>query len=298
MGEEVGRDVGREGQSYEEQAALWNGAAGQGWVAAQDVLDRMFQPMEDLLLQAVAQHAGTRVLDIGCGTGATTIAVARALGSRGQCTGVDLSAPMIDAARRRAQLESSTANFICADAQRYRFQGTGFDMVISRIGVMFFDDPVAAFENLRSAVSDGGSLCFVAWRGASENPFMTAAEQAAAPLLPSLPVRQSDGPGQFAFADADRVKRILVKSGWTDIDVRAVDFPCSFPASALPRYLANVGPVGRVFGELSAETRERVIETVQAAFARYMDGAEVRFSAACWLVAAKAGVAGNHDRLL
>lgn len=279
-------------QSYDEQAALWNGAAGHGWVAAQDVLDRMFQPMADLLVQAVRDSAGTQVLDVGCGTGATTLAVASALGDRGHCTGIDVSAPMIHAARRRAERQQSSARFVCADAQRYPFQPASFDTVISRIGVMFFDDPVAAFVNLRGAARDGAELRFIAWRGPDENPFMTTAERAAAPLLPALPARVSAGPGQFAFADADSTCSILEAGGWTGLDVRPVDLTCSFPASELERYVTSVGPLGRVFPVLNADARNTIVASVLPAFAPYLRGGEVRFTAACWRVE---GTAGSHE---
>lgn len=284
-------------QSYDEQAALWNGVAGQGWVTAQHVLDRMFEPMEALLVQAVRDSGGTEVLDVGCGTGATTLAVARELRElreRGRCTGIDLSEPMIEAARHRAQREGATARFLCADAQRYAFPPASFDTVISRIGVMFFDDPVAAFANLRRAARDGAALRFIAWRGADLNPFMMTAEKAAAPLLPALPARASDGPGQFAFADADKVRGILAAAGWTGVGIRAVDLACSFPASELRRYVTSVGPLGRVFGTLDAKVRDTVAATVLRAFEPYVDGGEVRFTSACWIVEGTAGSREEH----
>lgn len=272
---------------YEEQAALWNGTAGRAWVDAQHILDQMFAPMTDVLLSAVAETGGARVLDVGCGTGATTLAVARRLGAAGECTGIDVSAPMIDAARIRAERERSTARFVQADAQRHRFDAQRYDTVISRIGVMFFDDPVAAFRNLRQAVRDGGALRFIAWRGADENPFMTTAERAAAPLVPALPAREPGAPGQFAFADRDHVHRILAASGWSGIDIRPVDLSCAFPASELERYLTRLGPLGRIIDRLDVYTRDRVIAVAQAAFEPYLRQVEVRFTAACWLAAAE-----------
>ena len=142
-----------------------------------------------------------RVLDVGCGTGSTTLAVARLLGAKGRCTGIDISEPMIAAARARAEREGTPASFIRADAQTHAFEPASFDMIISRFGVMFFDDSVRAFANLRRAARDDAELRFIAWRSAAENPFMTTAERAAAPLLPNLPARRPDAPGQFAFAD-------------------------------------------------------------------------------------------------
>jgi SAM-dependent methyltransferase len=182
-------------QPDDEQARLWNGPAGRGWVEARHVLEEMFRPFEDLLVQVVSEAAASCVLDVGCGTGATTLAVARALGSKGYCTGIDLSEPMIAVARARAALDGQPASFICADAQTHAFAPASFDMIISRLGVMFFADPVQAFANLRQAARPDARLRFIAWRGAAENPFMTTAERAAKPLLPDLPARRPEGPG-------------------------------------------------------------------------------------------------------
>src|SRR5688572_7964800 len=125
-------------QTDDEQAALWNGPVGRAWVEAQEVLDQMFKPFEALLMEAVAGASGGRVLDVGCGTGATTRAAARLLGAKGRCTGVDISAPMIAAAQARAEREGTPASFICGDAQTQAFHPAAFDLVISRFGVMFF----------------------------------------------------------------------------------------------------------------------------------------------------------------
>ena len=193
----------------EEQDKLWNGSAGAAWVEAQASLDRMFQVFEDLLVAAVTSAKAANVLDVGCGTGATTLGVARRLGDSGRCTGVDLSQPMVELARQRAAAAHVAAEFIVADAQTHAFGAERFDMVISRFGVMFFDDPVLAFSNLRQAAKPAAALrCFV-FRSAAENPFMTTAERAAAPLLPDLPARRPEGPGQFAFADARKVQGML-----------------------------------------------------------------------------------------
>ncbi len=227
MGQDV--DVRRDPQI--EQTKLWNGPAARGWVEAQDLLDRMFKPFEDLLADAVAAGPRRRVLDVGCGTGSTTLAAAPHAADG--AVGIDISAPMLDVARARAEREHVRASFVCANAQQHAFDPASFDMIISRFGVMFFDDPAAAFANLRRAAGDEAELRFIAWRSAAENPFMTVAERAAAPLLPNLPVRRPDAPGQFAFADGERVRSILGRSGWADIEVTAVDVTCEFPAHEL-----------------------------------------------------------------
>jgi SAM-dependent methyltransferase len=276
-------------QSRDEQQALWNGTAGCAWVEAQETLDRMYQPFEDLLVDAVIAGAPSRVLDVGCGTGATTVAVARRLGAAGECVGVDISEPMLAAARARAARDGASATFVRADAATHPFDPESFDAIMSRFGVMFFDDPVSAFANLRRAAQAGAELRFIAWRSPEENPFMTTAERAAAPLLPSVPPRVPDAPGQFGFANAARVGRILEDSGWKAIDIWPVDVVCSFPEKELTRYVTRFGPLGRVLQDVDETTRTRVVQAVRAAFEPFVHGAEVRYVAACWMVGARAG---------
>jgi len=193
---------------------------------------------------------------------------------------------MIAAARARCEREGSSADFVCANAQTHLFESDTFDTLFSRFGVMFFDDPVRAFENLRCAAKRGARLRFVAWRGPQENPFMTTAERAAAPLLPNIPPRRENSAGQFAFADRGRVERVLQQSGWTDIDIRPIDVDCTLPERELVRYLTRLGPLGLILLEADDATRARVTTVVRAAFDPFVHGAIVRFTAACWWVAA------------
>jgi SAM-dependent methyltransferase len=250
-------------------------------------MDRVLEPMARLLLDTDFTGA-ERALDVGCGTGGTTIALARRLGGAGQAVGIDISAPMIEAARSHAKREGSTATFIRGDAQSYGFEPASFDRILSRFGVMFFDDPVLAFTNLRRAATGGAELRFITWRGPEENGFMTTAERAAAPLLPHIPPRLPDAPGQFAFADARRVRRILEDSDWKEVDAQAVDTACTFPESELVRYFTRFGPLGRVLHEVGDSRRTQIVETVRSAFDPYVRGADVCFTAALWLVVARA----------
>jgi ubiquinone/menaquinone biosynthesis C-methylase UbiE len=272
-----------------QQIAMWNGCAGRGWVAAQAALDRLFEPFQELLVEAVAERKAQRVLDVGCGTGSTTLAVARLLGDQGNVVGLDVSEPMIALAERRAEIASAPPRFVCADAQTYAFNDKRFDMIISRFGTMFFDDPVRAFANLRRAAIPTAFLHTIVWRSPADNPFMTAAERTAASFLPVIPARRSDEPGQFAFADNDRVYSILEKSGWTDIDIQPLDVACTLPEHELNDYIARLGPLGRVLQQVDEQKRARIVGAVRAAFDPYVYGAEVRFSAACWMVGARAG---------
>lgn len=272
----------------DEQIDIWNGRSGNAWVDLQPVLDRAFQAIEELLVASVPVGSPCRVLDVGCGTGATTLAVAGRLGVGGRALGVDLSPPMTEAARARAERAGSLASFVCADAQTYAFEAASFDVILSRFGVMFFDDPTEAFANLRRAARADGELCFVVWRSPEENPFMTTAERAAAPLLSNIPARKPHAPGQFAFADAGRVRTILEQSGWGGIEIDAIDVACALPESELGRYVTRFGPLGRVLHEVPEGERAPLVEAVRRAFDPYVHGAEVRFDAACWRVRARA----------
>jgi len=268
-------------------ALRWNTTGGEPWVALADVLDAMFAGIEQHLAEEAAT-AGPRVLDVGCGTGATTVAMARLLGEDADCTGVDVSASMLAAARRRAVAAGVDVDFVEADAQRHSFAPGSLDTVASRFGVMFFDDPGAAFTNLRGATRRGGALRLVVWRGPDENPFMTAAVRAAAPVL-ELASPAPDAPGQFGFADPDRVERILRGSGWEGIELVPYDADCRFPEAALVPYVSSLGTVGRALAEQDETTRMRVLELVRPAFEPYVEGDEVHFTAACWEVRATAG---------
>jgi SAM-dependent methyltransferase len=273
---------------------VWNGVAGEAWVDQQELLDRMFKGMEELLVHEVLASGRTHILDVGCGAGSTTLAIARAVGAQGGCIGIDVSEPMLAAANAQAAWEGSRARFIHADAQTYDFGDASFDLIVSRFGVMFFDDPVAAFANLRRSGRDGAELRLIVWRSADENAFMTTGERAAAPLLESVAVR-SDGPGQFAFADETRVRRILADSGWHAIEVRPVEVDCSFPAKELNRYITRLGPVGRALSTMDEQTAAKVVKAVLPAFQPYVRGEEVRFIGACWLISARADDVPAHS---
>lgn len=271
----------------EDQVALWNEASGRTWVEMQQVLDRMLAPFEAPLIDAAFPGQGGRVLDVGCGSGATTLAMAKRLGASGSCVGVDISAPLLTAARSRAVAEgNSNVTFVQADAQTHAFDPSSFDAMISRFGVMFFDAPDAAFNNIRRAMRVGAKLAFVAWRGPAENPFMTTAKRAAEPLLTNMPKPDPNAPGQFAFADGDRVRRILQSGGWSDINLQPLDVEGTATESELLAYVTKLGPVGLALREADEATRTRVTEVVYAAFQPYIKNGVARFGMASWLVTA------------
>jgi SAM-dependent methyltransferase len=276
------------GPPNQAQAALWNDTAGWVWTDLHGTLDDLFEPFAALLAEAAVAAGGKRILDVGCGAGGTTLAVARTLGPESRCCGIDISAPLIATAQARANAAGATnVTFIKADAQTHDFGAGRFDTVISRFGVMFFDEPEMAFANLRRATR-AGTLAFLAWRSRDENPFMTAAERAASPIVKELGMPGNDGPGQFAFASDARVNGILQASGWTSIEIRPVDIACTLPLAKLVDYVTRMGPYGRVRDALDGTVRAKADSAVIAAFDPYVAGNDVRIATACWLVTAAA----------
>lgn len=152
---------------------------------------------------------------------------------------------------------------------------------------MFFEDSQAAFANLHRAATPGAGLRFIAWRSADENPFMTTAERAIGDEL-ELPPRAPGAPGQFAFADGKRMQRLLQAAGWKDVEVVAVDLPCSIARDELPTYVGQLGPLGLALRAMPEDRANALRSKAQAAFAPFIEGDRVRVDAACWLVRARA----------
>ncbi|MEL4886930.1 class I SAM-dependent methyltransferase [Pectobacterium betavasculorum] len=146
------------------QATDWNGQSGESWVTNQARLDAMLAVFGQAAIEAVAPEAGERVLDVGCGAGASSMALAARVGASGQVLGVDISEPLISRARALSPQETSTL-FQVADASRAELPEGAFDILFSRFGVMYFDDPTGAFLHLRRALRPGGRVAFVCWRG-------------------------------------------------------------------------------------------------------------------------------------
>ena len=269
-----------------EQSARWNEGPGRTWAELGDMLDRLLAPFVPLILNEIGPLAERRILDVGCGAGALTLAAAE---RGGLCLGIDISAPLIEAACARAASRGlATAGFVRADAQTHRFGGPPFAALVSRFGVMFFADPAAGFRNLRSAAEPGAGLAFVAWRSAAENGFMTAAERAAAVILPQLPRRIENGPGQFGFADPDFVLGILKAGGWSRAAIRPLDVDCSMTERELGLYARRMGPVGDLLPALDEATRSEVERRIDTAFRPWLEKGKARFTAACWMVTARA----------
>ncbi|MDA3039530.1 MAG: class I SAM-dependent methyltransferase [Actinomycetota bacterium] len=277
------------------QRRYWSERAGPHWVERQNVFDTMLAPHGRALLDVLQPMRGERVLDVGCGFGTTALDVARSVGDEGGVHGVDLSSAMVERARERADAAGlGNATFQVGDAQVDPLAPhTPYDAATSRFGVMFFDNPVAAFTNVRAAVRPGGRLGFVCWQGAAANPFFTIGARVLLPaLLEPPPSPDPSAPGPLAFADPERVRRVLAASGWSDIAVDGRKLPVRFVgdsdvamATALDQLMSS--DLGRIAAR-QLDSR-RLAEVIEAACGeldqnRVDDG--IQFDSAIWVVSA------------
>jgi SAM-dependent methyltransferase len=187
------------------QAEYWNSSAGQRWTDHQEHQDQVLGPVSDRLIAVAAPKPGDRVIDVGCGCGATTIDFAARVGPGGEVLGLDISEPMLARARERTA-QNLVVRFERADATVYDFEPNGADLVASRFGVMFFADPARSFANLRKGLKPGGRLVFACWREAKQNPFFVLPLREAGKHAPPLPETNPEDPGPFAFANEAQAK--------------------------------------------------------------------------------------------
>jgi SAM-dependent methyltransferase len=276
-----------------DQAAYWNGPAGQRWTDRQEMQDVVLAPVSAALLDRARLARGERVIDIGCGCGATAIELAERVGPEGRVTGLDISAPMLERARERAPA-NLPLQLILADATVHPFEAGASDLLFSRFGVMFFVDPVAAFANLRRALRpDGGRMVFAAWRPMAENPWFSVPLRAARArvALPEEAPPDPGTPGPFAFDDAARVRGILDAAGWRGIDIAPHETVLRLAAPGeveeAGRGAARVGPLARALAGAGEDVR-RAAEAAAAEALRPYDGpGGVAMPGAVWFVSAR-----------
>jgi len=273
-----------------EQIADWNGEQGRRWVEFQRQLDRMIEPFGHAALQAAAAMPGERVLDVGCGCGSTTLALAQAVGPQGRVLGVDISRPMLDAARRLAAAQSALAlEFVAADASAAALPGAQ-DLLYSRFGLMFFGQPAAALRHLRGALRPGGRCAFVCWRAPRDNPWAMAPVIAARQALGITPPPADPlAPGPFAFADEQRLRGLLAEAGFDGIEVQRFDAPIHLGSSAhdAAAHSLQIGPVSRLAGEAGPAQEPALMAAIERALAPHAaaDGS-ISLAGSTWVVRA------------
>ncbi|HEY2661678.1 MAG TPA: class I SAM-dependent methyltransferase [Caulobacteraceae bacterium] len=272
------------------QVDYWNTAAGETWVEFQAQLDRQVEPLGREAMRVLAPRPGETILDLGCGCGQTSLELAACVGPQGSVVGVDISRPMLEVARGRpAPASGAQPDFHQRDAQSDDLGQGVFDAAFSRFGVMFFSDPAAAFANIRVALKPGGRLAFVCWRPLSQNPFMRAPMEAAAPHLPPMAPPDPIVPGPFAFADSGRVRRILNEAGFGAVSIDPFD--TQIGGGDLEQTLKltfRIGPLGAAL-RANPERSDAVVAAVRAAVAAYDTTQGVLMPAAVWIVQARNG---------
>lgn len=275
-------------------AASWNGQSGERWVANQARLDAVVAAFGQAAIEAAAPAKGERVLDVGCGAGASSLALAARVGPGGQVLGVDISEPLIGLARALAPQDTS-ALFQVADASSAELPEGAFDILFSRFGVMFFDDPTGAFAHMRRALRPGGRVTFVCWRGAAENDWMRLPMGAIKGILPPSAPPDPEAPGPFSFGDRGRVSRILTAAGFTDIAIAPFDASVPFGEGETRdaaiddavRMALEVGPLSRALADQPDDIRARASAATRAAFAGLPGERSVMINGAAWIVMAR-----------
>ena len=270
------------------QIDYWNGPLGEKWAKYQAEMDRTLADSAEAALALANAQPGEQVLDIGCGSGGTSLLLAEAVGPGGAVTGVDVSRPMLNLARTRTA--SKNLQFIEADAATHLFR-PDFDLIFSRFGVMFFVDPVGAFANIRKAGKPGARLVFICWQSVAENEWASLPYRIAEPLLPKQQSADPDAPGPFAFANPDRLRRILEQAGFAGINIAPFQGFMNLgrtPSGAAFQSTNLMGPTSRALRNVDQATRDRVMAAISNALARFQTGdAEIRLRTACWLVSAR-----------
>ncbi|NOJ49454.1 class I SAM-dependent methyltransferase [Bradyrhizobium archetypum] len=274
-----------------DQVAYWNGPAGQRWAERQAAQDVLLKPVADLVVDRARLTPGERVIDVGCGSGATAIAFAREVAPSGHVLGIDVSGPMLERARQAAP-KDLPIDFVLADATVYPFEPNSFDVLASRFGVMFFADPAVSFANMRKALKLSGRLAFACWREPRENPFFMAPLAAAYKHVPKLPQLGPQDPGPFAFAAEARVRRILGEAGFTGVEMEAcpllLDAAIGRGLDGAVQGAMQIGPVSRALEGQPDDARAAVAASIREALTPFAKGDAVLLPASVWIVTARA----------
>jgi len=269
----------------------WQEIEGEHWVAEAERYDAMVGAFGEAMLDAADLRPGERVLDVGCGNGATTIDAARRVRPGGLVLGIDLSAPMLVLARQRATaVGADEIEFVEADAQRHEFAVGAFDAAVSRFGVMFFDDPEAAFANIGRALRPGGRLAFVAWQGLERSEWILVPGAAAAAHVGMPEGIAPNEPGPGAFADPERVRQVLDAAGFVDIAVDEVICPIRVgdDVDDAVAFLQSIPVVHELFEAAEAEARSAAVDAAREALKPYAgpQGVVMNNNAA-WIITAR-----------
>jgi len=273
------------------QRAFWNSDATRRWVTEQARIDRLMADVTEAALAAAAPMPGEIVLDVGCGTGTTTLRLADAVGPSGQVLGVDISEQQLGLGRQRVSDAGTTrVQLVLDDAATHDFAPESFDLCFTRFGVMFFADPVAAFRNIRRAMKPNGRLLLAVFRSGSENPWATASVAAIRHLVPPPPALGPEDPGQFSWSDPARVRRILNGAGFRNVALTPLDLLFTLGADAIEaaEFATFIGQGARLLHGQPDETRQAARPAFEVFFKQHEGPGGVSLPGALWLVSAQA----------
>ena len=281
-----------EAQANQEQIRYWNEESGPRWVQQQKRLDTQLELLGLAAMHRAGVKPGERVLDVGCGCGQTSLELAECVGPHGSVLGIDISQPMLARAQERQnEVRAENLKFLRADAQTHSFERERFDLIFSRFGMMFFDNPPAAFGNLCTALRPDGRLCFICWQALERNDWVRVPLRAASQHV-ELPAPPAPGaPGPFALADPERVRHILAAGGFKDASFDAHEAKLSLGGAAnveeAVEFILEIGPIATLLHKADAQVRARVVQAIREALTPYTSRNGLSLGGAAWIVLAR-----------
>ena len=272
-----------------EQARYWNEGGGRRWAANIARVERMLQPLADRVLALAAPEQGERIIDVGCGGGLTSKALADAVGASGEVMGLDVSTVILDVARQRYP-NVPQLHFVHGDAGSLPFAHSAYALITSRFGVMFFPDPRGAFAHLRTALAPAGRIAFVCWRELTLNPWMAVPVTAAFKILPRPAPLPPRAPGPFAFAERDYLQDILSAAGFAQLEIAAHDEILTLgTVTEAVEQMIRMGPSAPAYDEATLAVRAQVVAALTEVFQPFVTNGTVQMPSATWLARATRG---------
>jgi ubiquinone/menaquinone biosynthesis C-methylase UbiE len=270
------------------QAEFWNGAGGQMWVQRIEDTHKLIEPLGSLIRTRAAAKPGEAILDVGCGGGQNSVELAQDVGPEGRVVGLDVSEVILDYARRQPDLPQNL-EYVLGDAGSEDLETAAFDLLFSRFGVMFFEDPIAAFTHMHSALKPNGRVAFLCWQAPQLNPWLSVPMQAIYQFIPPPAAAEPRSPGPFAFAEEVWIREILDDAGYANVNVEGINHDISMGSlDDAVAYMMRFGPAVEALNEADEETSRKVEAAIRQAFEPFVVDGHVKGPTATWIVTADA----------